>query len=83
MNIFERLKSTPQLTGPKRQHFVPRFYLEQFVSGEALAVFDRTTGSIRWQVPDDTAVIGHLYTFEDHQDVIVRPLPATVNRPLA
>lgn len=68
MDKFEKLRSKPHLDGPKRQHFVPKFYLEGFTSGGLLAVFDRSSGEIRKQQPRDTAVVGHLYTFEDHQD---------------
>ncbi|SEJ66058.1 Protein of unknown function [Azotobacter beijerinckii] len=68
MDKFEKLRSKPHLNGPKRQHFVPKFYLEGFTSDGLLAVFDRVSGEIRKQQPQNTAVVGHLYTFEDHQD---------------
>jgi hypothetical protein len=31
----------PLLTGPKRQHFLPRFYLENFSANGLIAVYDR------------------------------------------
>ncbi|ROM91073.1 DUF4238 domain-containing protein [Pseudomonas brassicacearum] len=68
MDTFENLKSKPHLNGPKRQHFVPKFYLEGFTSAGWLGVFDRASGEIRKQRPKNVAVVGHLYTFEDHQD---------------
>lgn len=65
---FERLMSGPHLHGPKRQHYVPRFYLEGFTQGGLVSVFDRKTGSTTRQTPENTGVVGHLYTFEDHQN---------------
>ena len=53
------------LSGPKRQHFLPRFYLEGFSRNGLLAVFDREKKEIRLQQPENTAVIGHFYTLED------------------
>lgn len=67
-DILERLLSTPQLHGPKRQHYVPRFYLNGFTNEGLVAVFDRTSGAISRQTPENTGVVGHLYTFEDHQN---------------
>ncbi|QOY23235.1 DUF4238 domain-containing protein [Xanthomonas citri] len=58
----------PLLTGPKRQHFLPRFYLKGFTADDdLLSVYDRTTGEVRRQAPDNTAVTGHLYTLTDDQ----------------
>ncbi|ARR12889.1 hypothetical protein B7L66_12170 [Xanthomonas citri pv. citri] len=58
----------PLLTGPKRQHFLPRFYLKGFTrDDQLLSVYDRTTGEVRRQSPDNTAVTGHLYTLTDDQ----------------
>ncbi|WP_244242862.1 DUF4238 domain-containing protein [Xanthomonas citri] len=58
----------PLLKGPKRQHFLPRFYLKGLTGDdELLAVYDRTTGQVRRQSPDNTAVTGHLYTQTDDQ----------------
>lgn len=62
------LMSRPHLTGPKRQHFVPKFYLNGFTCDGKLSVFDRTDGVIRTQSPKDTNIVGHLYTFQDNQD---------------
>lgn len=55
----------PLLSGPKRQHFLPRFYLEGFTKNGMVAVFDREVNQIRVQQPVNTCVIGHFYTLED------------------
>lgn len=55
----------PLLTGPKRQHFLPKFYLEGFCKDGRLAVYDRESDEVRVQQPLNTGVIGHFYTFED------------------
>lgn len=69
MDEFEKLTSKPLLAGPKRHHYVSEFYLNGFTDGTGgLHVFDRKDATIRPQVPKDTAVIGHFYTFIDKQD---------------
>ena len=55
----------PLHTGPKRQHFPPEFYLDGFARGGLVAVYDRNQNTYRSQPPNNTAVVGHLYTFED------------------
>lgn len=55
------------LSGPKRQHFLPRFYLEGFTKNGELAVYDRESDDVRVQTPVNTGVIGHLYTMEDEE----------------
>lgn len=61
------VSATPAvLTGPKRQHFLPRFYLEGFTKNEKLAVYDRESNELRVQQPLNTGVIGHFYTLEDN-----------------
>ncbi|WP_340121531.1 DUF4238 domain-containing protein [Methylobacter svalbardensis] len=55
----------PKLTGPKRQHFLPEFYLKGFTKNGMLAVYDRQSNSIRVQQPKNTGVIGHFYTLKD------------------
>jgi hypothetical protein len=55
----------PRLQGPKRQHFLPQFYLEGFTRDGLVAVFDRQEDEIRLQQPVNTAVIGHFYTMRD------------------
>jgi hypothetical protein len=57
----------PVLNGPKRQHFLPRFYLDGFANAGMLAVYDRETNEVRVQQPVNTGVIGHFYTFEDNE----------------
>lgn len=69
MDAFERLTARPHLEGPKRHHYISRFYLEGFTdSSGLLSVFDREDGTIKRQPPKDTAVIGHFYTFLDEQE---------------
>lgn len=58
-------KNPPRLTGAKRQHYLPRMYLQGFEANGGLAVYDRKTGDIRLQTAHNTALTGHLYTFED------------------
>lgn len=55
----------PLLTGPKRQHYLPRFYLENFSADGLVAVYDRDVDQVRLQQPLNTAVIGHFYTLKD------------------
>ena len=55
----------PLLDGPKRQHFLPKFYLKGFTKDGKVAVFDRELNQIRVQQPLNTCVIGHFYTMED------------------
>src|SRR3990170_6936918 len=55
----------PLLSGLKRQHFLPKFYLEGFTKNGMVALFDRKLNEIRVQQPVNTCVIGHFYTMED------------------
>lgn len=58
--------AAPLLKGPKRQHFLPKFYLEGFCDKDGkLAVYDRERDDVRVQQPLNTGVIGHFYTFVD------------------
>lgn len=58
----------PLLNGPKRQHFLPKFYLEGFADKKGMvAVYDRKEDQVRVQQPINTGVIGHFYTVEDDQ----------------
>ena len=57
----------PALSGPKRHHFLPRFYLENFARDGHVAVDDREEDQVRIQQPVNTGVIGHFYTMEDAQ----------------
>jgi hypothetical protein len=64
---------------PKRQHYVPQFYLDNFtVRGGArntlgFWVYDKSVGEPRWQTPINTAVESYFYTVtradggRDHQ----------------
>jgi len=61
----EEAETKPLLTGPKRQHFLPKFYLEGFTKEGMVAVFDRKLNETRIQQPVNTGVIGHFYTMED------------------
>lgn len=58
-------RAKPALTGPKRQHFLPRFYLHNFSTDGLVAVYDREKDEVRLQQPENTGVIGHFYTMED------------------
>jgi hypothetical protein len=55
----------PKLTGPKRQHFLPEFYLKGFAKNGMLAVYDRKLDTVRVEQPKNTGVIGHFYTLKD------------------
>jgi hypothetical protein len=55
----------PKLTGPKRQHYLPEFYLKGFVKDGMLAVYDRKLNTVRVEQPKNTGVIGHFYTLKD------------------
>ncbi|MBP0625168.1 DUF4238 domain-containing protein [Cupriavidus consociatus] len=57
----------PKLQGPKRQHYLPRMYLNGFTTGGGVAVFDRQTGEMRRQTVGNTGLETHIYTFEDDQ----------------
>lgn len=58
----------PVLSGPKRQHYLTRWFLEGFVGDDGcVAVFDRVKCEIRRQQPINTGVTGHLYTLTDDQ----------------
>ncbi|MGN6519405.1 MAG: DUF4238 domain-containing protein [Dokdonella sp.] len=57
----------PMLSGPKRQHYLPKFYLDGFCKDGKLAVYDREFDEVRVQQPLNTGVIGHFYTFEDSE----------------
>lgn len=58
----------PVLSGPKRHHYLSRFYLERFVGADGcVSVYDRDSSTIRRQQPQNTAVIGHFYTLRDEQ----------------
>lgn len=58
---------TPKLSGPKRQHFIPRFYLEGFCQNGLLSLYDRVENAYRDQTPLNTTTIGHYYTFTDQE----------------
>lgn len=62
---IDEIESNPLLTGPKRQHFLPKFYLEGFTRNGRLAIYDREMDEVRVQAPINTCVIGHFYTFQD------------------
>lgn len=59
------LSVNPKLTRPKRQHFLPEFYLKGFTKNGMLAVYDRQSNSVGVQNPKNTGVIGHFYTLKD------------------
>lgn len=55
----------PLLQGPKRQHYLPRFYMDGFAQDGLVAIYDREKDEVRLQQSVNTAVIGHFYTMED------------------
>lgn len=57
----------PLLQGPKRQHYLPRFYLDGFAKDGLMSVYDREKNEVRRQQPRNTTVIGHFYTMGDAQ----------------
>jgi len=68
MDAFDRLTSSPILDGPKRQHYVSKFYLNGFAEHRRLAVFDRSDGAVNSVSPKKTTVAENFYTFVDEQD---------------
>lgn len=68
MNEGREEHRVPLLQGPKRQHFLPEFYLSGFCRGEGLWLYDRVRKQFRQQKPKDTAVVGHLYTVCDAEN---------------
>lgn len=56
---------TPKFSGPKRQHIVPRFYLNGFCRDGLLSVYDRKEQAFRHQTPPNTSVESNYYTFTD------------------
>lgn len=66
-NAAPAAAADPLLTGPKRHHFLPRFYLEGFAKEGKVAVYDRDVDIVRVQQPINTGVIGHFYTLEDNE----------------
>ena len=55
----------PKLNGPKKQHVVPRFYLDGFCRDGLLNVYDRQKNEFRIQTPHNTGAITGFYTFTD------------------
>lgn len=53
------------MSEPKRHHYLPQFYLEQFCRDGAFWVYDRDTSEFRRQTPKNTAIISHYYSVED------------------
>lgn len=59
------IAALPKLNGPKKQHVVPRFYLDGFCRDGLLSVYDRQKNEFRIQTPHNTGAITHFYTFTD------------------
>ena len=53
------------MSSPKRHHYLPRFYLENFCNDGQLWVFDRKNKQYRNQTPNNTALQTHYYSVED------------------
>ncbi len=69
MHAFDRLtEKGPLLDGPKKQHYVSKFYLKGFAQNRRVAVYDRTTGVVNSLMPRDAAALEHFYTFIDESD---------------
>jgi hypothetical protein len=58
---------TPIFKGPKRQHILPKFYLEGFTRDGYVAVYDRKNKEMRTQPPINTCVDNNFYTFKDSE----------------
>lgn len=58
----------PLLQGPKRQHYLPEFYLGGFCRDGFVCLYDRNRHDYRRQRPKNTGVVGHLYTVRDAED---------------
>lgn len=52
---------------PKRNHYLPQFYLKNFCNNGKLWVYDRENKQYRNQTPVNTAVQSHYYSFEDEK----------------
>ncbi len=54
------------MTTPKRQHYVPRFYLEYFTSQQGkFWVYDKVGDAPRQQTPNNTAVQNYFYSVQN------------------
>jgi hypothetical protein len=53
------------MTVPKRHHYLPQFYLNEFTQNDVLAVYDRKTNEYRNQTPINTAVEKDFYSIID------------------
>jgi hypothetical protein len=52
-------------TRAKKQHYVPRLYLESFARGERVCVFDKVTGKVFWSSLRDVACQRYFYDLPD------------------
>jgi hypothetical protein len=69
------------MSEPKRQHFLPEFYLEGFSRGGRLWVFDLERMALRAQTPTNTAVRRYYYSIQGtdgRRDNRIEQLLATV-----
>lgn len=64
---MDKFPDKPLLDGPKRQHYLPRCYLEGFTRDGWVTVYDRVKDEIREQRSDQVCVVGHFYTFTDEE----------------
>ena len=53
------------MSTPKRHHYLPQFYLENFCQNDGFWVFDREKNEFRQQTPKNTALKSHYYSAED------------------
>lgn len=52
---------------PKKQHYIPHFYLKGFCRDKKLWVYDREEGSYKERNPKTVATENHFYTVEDDE----------------
>lgn len=60
---------SPQMSRPKRHHYLPEFYLAGFATDgrreSTFTVYDRETDEFRQQTAKNTAVAGYYYATQD------------------
>ena len=55
---------------PKKQHYIPKFYLNGFCHKNRLWVYDRSENEFRQQTPINTTLLKHYYSFETEEGEI-------------
>lgn len=67
------------MSTPKRHHYLPRFYLNNFTRDGILWVFDRERNEYRRQTPINTAVRSHYYSVEDNDGIMQTDIEAILS----